>query len=148
VIILRENQRKIETTPTGKPQQHKQNMKKQIALFSLVAAAFIAAPAVVLAQDTPAPAKKHEKHGGTPFHGKVSTVDTAGSTFTVGQLTINVTPETKITKDGKPASLSDITVGEKVGGSYKKDEAGKLNAVTVHAGEKGEKKKSEASVKN
>jgi len=120
-------------------------MKKQIALFSLVAAALIAVPAVVLAQDTPAPAKKHEKHGGTPFHGKVATVDTAGSTFTVGQSTINVTAETKITKEGKPASMSDITVGEKVSGSYKKDEAGKLNAVSVHV---GEKKKSDKSEKN
>lgn len=123
-------------------------MKKHIALFSLVAAALVAAPTVVLAQDTPPPAKKHEKHGGIPFHGKVSAVDTAASTFTVNSLTINVTAETKIVKDGKPATLADITVGEKLNGNYKKDDAGKMTAVAIHISEKGEKKKSDKTEKN
>jgi hypothetical protein len=118
-------------------------------LFSIVAAALVALPSVSRAEastNTPpatAPAKKH----GAPFHGKVAAVDTAAATVTVGTLTINITSETKITKDGKPATLSDIVVGETVGGSYKKDDAGKLNAATLRVGEKApkaDKKKKDA----
>lgn len=124
-------------------------MKKQIALFAIVAAALVAAPSVVRAEDKPAKseagtnAAPHaaKKHGGTPFHGKVASVDAAASTVTVGSLTVNITSETKITKDGKPATLSDITVGEKIAGSYKKDDAGKMDATIIHIGEKGEGKK-------
>ena len=71
--------------------------------------------------------------------GKVSAVDTTAATVTVGKTTVNITSETKITKDGKPATLADITVGEKIGGAYKKDEAGKMNAVSIRIGEKPEK---------
>jgi hypothetical protein len=123
-------------------------MKKQIALFSLVAAALLAAPAVVLAQDTPPPAKKHEKHGGVPFHGKVAAVDTKASTITVGSSTITISSETKITKSGKPATLTDISIGDKVSGSYKKDDSGTMTATTIHIGEKGDKKKTDTSEKN
>jgi hypothetical protein len=127
-------------------------MKKQLALLSLIAAALIATPAVINAQEnttpTPPPAKKHEKHGATPFHGKVSAVDAKASTLSIGQMTINVTSDTKITKDGKPATLADIAVGDKVSGNYKKDEAGKMSAVSLHVGDKGDKKKSEKPEKN
>lgn len=129
-------------------------MKKQIVLLTVVAAALIATPTVIRAEepsagkhDTNAPAKKHEKHGSIPFHGKVSAVDAAGATLTLKELTLNVTSDTKITKDGKPATLADITVGAAVHGSYKKDEAGKANALTIAIGEKekgkakGEEKK-------
>ena len=121
-------------------------MKKQIALFALVAAALIAAPAVLRAEDKPAKPEAGQsgehaakKKGVIPFHGKVAAVDAAAATVTVGTTTVNITSETKITKDGKPATLADITVGEKVGGAYKKDEAGKMNAVSIRIGEKAEK---------
>jgi len=117
-------------------------MKKQIALFSIVAAALIAVPVLSRAADsTPsapeqtAPAKKH----GGPFRGKVAAVDTTAMTLTVGTQTYNVTSDTKITKDGKPATLADLTVGTLVGGSYKKD-GDKLNALVIHAGERAKKK--------
>ena len=122
-------------------------MKKQIALFSLIAAALIAAPSIH-AQDTAKPAKPDagqdaghaaKKKGGTPFHGKVAAVDTTAMTITVGQTTVNVSSETKITKDGKPATLADVTVGESVSGSYKKDDAGKNTATMVRIGEKAPK---------
>ena len=124
-------------------------MKKQIALFAIVAAALITAPSVVRAEDKPSKpeagtnAVPHapKKHGVIPFHGKVASVDAAAATVSVGTLTINITSETKITKNGKPATLSDITVGEKISGSYKKDEAGKLDASSINIGEKGEGKK-------
>lgn len=115
-------------------------MKKNIALYAIVAAALIAAPSALRAQDTgatnspaaTAPAKKH----GVPFHGKAAAVDTAAMTVTVGTKTFNIASDTKITKDGKPATLSDITVGETISGSSKKDAAGKLNATVIHIGEK------------
>lgn len=121
-------------------------MKKTIlkaTLFSLLAAALITLPAVSRAQDqtatnapstAPAPAKK------LPFHGKAAAVDTAAMTVTVGTLVINVTSETKISKDGKPATLEDIKVGDVVSGSYKKDDEGKLNASMIRDGIKKKKK--------
>ena len=126
-------------------------MKRQLALFSLITAALIATPAVINAQEntpTPPPARKHEKRGATPFHGKISAVDAKASTLSIGQMTIHVASDTKITKDGKPATLADIVVGDKVSGNYKKDEAGTMNAASLHVGEKAEKKKSEKSKKN
>ena len=114
-------------------------MKKHIALYAIAAAALIAVPAL-RAQDaastnapaatTPAP-KKH----GVPFHGKVTAVDTAAMTVTIGSKTYNLTSETKILKEGKPATISDITVGETLRGSYKKV-ADKLNVTVIHIGEK------------
>ena len=125
-------------------------MKKQaikIALFSLVAAALVTVPFTSRAEDKPktnaapehaAPAAK--KNARLPFHGNVAAVDTAAMTLTVGTLVLNVTSETKISKEGKPATLSELTVGESVGGSYKKDEAGKLTAAIIHTTEKAPKK--------
>lgn len=122
-------------------------MKKQIALFAIVAAALVAAPAVLRAEDKPAAkpeagqeaAHGAKKKGVTPFHGKLAAVDTAAATITVGSTTVNVTSETKITKNGKPATLADLTVGEKIGGAYKKSEDGKMNATTIRVGDKPEK---------
>lgn len=120
-------------------------MKKQIALYAIVASAFMVAPALVQAEDSPAkkpaaaesgaPAKKHV----VPFHGKVSAVDATAMTVTLAKHTLTVTSETKIMKEGKPATFADITEGEKITGQYKKDAAGKLNATVIHIGGKGEK---------
>ena len=119
-------------------------MKKHIALFALVAAALVAAPTVLRAEDKPAAPEAgqtapHAKNG-SPFHGKIAAIDTTASTVTIGSMTINVTSETKITKSGKPATLADFTVGEMASGFYKKDESGKLTATVLHTGEKGGKK--------
>ena len=66
-------------------------------------------------------------------------------TLTVGKLTLQVTSDTKITKDGKPATLADGVVGEPVSGAYQKTADGKLNATTIHFGAKAEKKKHDTS---
>ena len=120
-------------------------MKKHIALYAILAAALIAAPALVRAEDSPAkkpaaaesgaPAKKHV----VPFHGKVSAVDATAMTVAIAKRTFNVTSETKIMKEGKPAIFADIAVGEKITGQYKKDAAGKLDAVSIYIGGKAEK---------
>jgi hypothetical protein len=122
----------------------KNNILTKISCFAFIAAALIAAPAIGHAQEatnapatTPAP-KKHSN----VFRGTVAAVDATAMTFTVGNSTAVVSSTTKISKDGKPAVFSDITVGATVACSYKKDEAGKLNAVSVKI---GEKKKKEAA---
>ena len=125
----------------------------KITTLSLFAAALVAMPVLSRAQDNNAPASpnqtapaKPKKHSNPPFHGKLSAVDTNAKTLTVSTLTLQVTPDTKITKDGQPATLSDGVVGQPVSGSYKKTDDGKLNAVTVHFGVKsGEKQKKESS---
>jgi hypothetical protein len=123
-------------------------MKKQIIRLTLgfFATAIIAAPMLSRAQDagtnTPAapPAQtapvKPKKHEGLVFRGAVSAVDAKAMTLTVGKRTFAVTSDTKITKEGKPAILSDIAVGDKVGGAYKKADDGKLCATTINDGKK------------
>ncbi len=122
-------------------------MKKQIVklTLSLFATAIIAAPMLSRAQDTgtnppAAPGQtepvKPKKHEGLVFHGAVSAVDAKAMTLTVGKRTFVVTSETKITKNGQPAILSDIAVGDKIGGAYKKTGDGKLAATTINDGKK------------
>ena len=125
----------------------------KIATLSLFAAALVAMPVLSRAQDSNAPAStnqtapaKLKRHSNPPFHGKLSAVDTNAMTLTVGALTLQVTSDTKITKGGQPATLSDGVVGEPVSGTYKKTDDGKSNAVTVHFGVRsGGKQKKESS---
>ncbi|MGA3284847.1 MAG: DUF5666 domain-containing protein [Verrucomicrobiota bacterium] len=122
-------------------------MKKQIVklTLSLFAAAIVTAPVLSRAQDngTNPPAApgqtepaKPKKHEGSVFRGSVSAVDAKAMTLTIGKRTFEVTSETKITKNGQPAILSDIAVGDKVGGAYKKTDDGKLAATTINDGKK------------
>ena len=122
-------------------------MKKQLIKLTLglFTASLIAGPSLVRAQDndTNAPSKpahsesaKPKKHEGAVFRGEVSAVDAKAMTLTIGKRTFEVTSETKITKNGEPAVLGDITVGDKVGGAYKKNMEGKLIATTIHDGQK------------
>jgi len=134
---------------------------KNILKISLFAAAIVAAPVLSRAQDTttpaspvaapaapaaapdqatPAPAKP--KKQGLVFRGTISTIDTNAMTLTVETRTFDITSDTKITKDGQPATLIDGVVGEPVSGAYKKGDDGKLNATTVRF---GAKKKKEAA---
>jgi hypothetical protein len=135
------------------------DMKRHIAklsMLTLCAAALLAVSALSRAQDatnTPAaPTKPVRKHAATssatlPFRGTVTAVDTNAMTLAVGKRTFNMTSETKITKDGKPAVLADGVAGEPVSGAYKKAADGTLNATTVHFSTKSADKKKEAAAK-
>ena len=136
------------------------NMNKhttRIMVLTLCAAAILAVPALSRAQATAtnapaaAPAAmpvappaapgqttqpKLKKLSTLPFHGNLTSVDTNAMTFVVGTRTFQVTSDTKITKDGKPAVLADGVAGQPASGSYKKNTEGKLDAVTVHFGGK------------
>jgi hypothetical protein len=132
-------------------------MTKKIAKITtlcLFAAALVAMPVLSSAQDNNAPASpnqtapaKPKKHSNPPFHGKLSAVDMSAKTLTAGTLTLQITPDTRITKDGRqPATLSDGKVGQPISGSYKKTDDGKLNVVTVRFGARnGEKPKKGSS---
>jgi hypothetical protein len=129
----------------------------KLGALSLLAGAIAAAPTQLLAQSTNKPdttkkaavdkkeslAKKKAAH---PFHGKLAAVDKIAKTIKVGESVYQITSETKITKEGKPATLEDGVVGEPVSGFVKPTEDGKMAATTVHFGAKvevkgGEKKK-------
>lgn len=120
----------------------------KITVLGLLTVALVALPALSRAEgadkdkpaspDQAAPAKPN-KHG-TPFHGKLAAADAKAMTLTVGTLVIHVTADTKITKDGQPATLADGVVGEPVGGAYQKTDDGQLNATVVHFGAKPENK--------
>jgi hypothetical protein len=114
-------------------------MKIKITLFCLIAAGLLALPGLSYAQDaasgsTAAPAASKTKHGG-PFHGTVDALDTNAMTLTVGSRTFQITSETRIMKDDKPAVLADGAVGQPVTGYYKPaDDDTTLDASSVYFG--------------
>lgn len=117
----------------------KNNMIK-LSVISLLTAAILAVPALSRADDpanAPAAAgqtAKHKRAGGViPFRGTVTAVDTNAMTLTIGKRMFGITSKTRITKDGKPAVLCEIAVGDRVGGAYKKSADGRLEARTIHA---------------
>ncbi len=68
--------------------------------------------AEIPAATAPAPAKaKKRPRTSLVASGKVSNVDTNAMTLTVGKRTFEITSETRISKGGKPAILSDICRG-------------------------------------
>ena len=128
----------------------------------LLGAALFGAPTRLAAQTTNKPAatkksaaetqestKGEKKPAAGPFHGKLATVDQTAKTISVGKRTFLITSETKIKKEGKPATLQDGVVGEEVSGYVKPNEAGKLVATTVNFGPKPKstEKKSDSSAK-
>lgn len=116
----------------------------------LIAALGVAALVLALPSTVPAKEKKTAaappQAGAAPmakakpiaYHGKVASVDAAAKTFEVGKRTFKVTDTTAITKDGAPATMADIAVGEKVSGSYWKKEDGSLETKSVKIGAKVE----------
>ncbi len=115
----------------------------KITVLSLFAAALVAMPMVSRAEATNAPATtnqttqpKPKKHESLVFSGIVSAVNTNAMTLTVSKHTFDITSATKITKNGQPATLSGVAVGDKVGIAYKKTADGKLTATTVNDGKK------------
>jgi hypothetical protein len=117
----------------------------KITVLTLFAAALVAMPVLSRAEGTNAPAASGQttqpkpKKNNPPFHGSLKAVDVGAKTLNVGKLTLQITSDTKITKNGQPATLSDGVVGEPVSGTYTKTADGKLNALIVHFGVKPKK---------
>ena len=126
----------------------------RVGAVSVLAAVIAGMPVQLLAQTTnkPAAAKKEapvkkdsaaKKKSAHPFHGNLAAVDKAAKTIKLGESVYQVTSETKITKDGKPATLNDGVVGEPVSGYAKPTSDGKMAATTVRFGAKVEDKGAE-----
>src|SRR4051812_12613925 len=94
----------------------------------IAAAALILVPLGLRAADTTnAPGNTADKGGPNRFYGSVSKVDTNKNSFTVGDQTFVVIPETQIVnKDGEKAKLADAVVGEPARGTYTKKSDGTL----------------------
>ena len=117
-------------------------MKKLFTLSVLIALIAGVPPTVRAAEAykdkaTQAP-KSDNRPKQLPFRGKVGAVDKTAKTITLegkekGR-TFQITSGTKITKDGKPAVLDDVTVGESVRGVAKESATGKLEAVSLKVG--------------
>ena len=84
------------------------------------------------------PTKPEHKPKSIPFHGKVTALDTTAKVITLEgkekSRTFQITSETRITKDGKPAVLKDVTVAGSVSGRAKENAAGKWEVVTLNVG--------------
>lgn len=120
-------------------------MKK--SFIKLLAAGLFAAFAVTSTlQAAPAEkkegAKEENKASGYGFHGKLSAVDQNAKTISIEgkekTRTFHVTGQTKIMKDGKPATLADAKVGDEVGGYTDKAADGKLELRSLRIGPKPE----------
>lgn len=131
-------------------------ISSKMALAALLTIIFSALPMAVSAQPAPAakdaPAKNEKEKAVSkmrpiPFRGKLSAVDKAGRTITVGARMFKIGSDTKLAKGTSrvPATLNDAVMGEEVTGSYVKDDSGKLTARSVYFGtrapSKGEEKK-------
>jgi hypothetical protein len=112
----------------------------KLSLVAILAATVIGMPVRASAEDSTnsAPAAP-AKAKATTFRGTLSKVDTTAKTITVsnktkGDRTFEITSETKIMKDGKPATLEDGVVGEPVSGSYAESSDGKMAAKSIRFG--------------
>jgi len=122
-------------------------MKRSIVIVVLTAIMAFAATSKAAedAKDKSASEPKHEgKQKQMPFRGKVSAVDKTKKTVTLegkekGR-TFQITSVTKITKEGKPAVLDDVIVGQTIGG-LAKENAGKWEIVTLSVGANAKKAK-------
>jgi len=74
------------------------------------------------------------KSNSYPFSGELESHDAASITLKGKrkQRVLLLTPETRIQKSGKPATLKEARAGERVSGSARKDAEGKEQAVTVN----------------
>lgn len=111
----------------------------KMTLATVLAAVMLGTAARVSADDaTNAPAAPARPKM-TRFAGTLASVDATAKTITVDNKTekgrvFAITSDTKIMKDGKPATLSDGVVGQPVGGSFATGADGKMVAKMVRFG--------------
>ncbi|MGP8200125.1 MAG: hypothetical protein ACLQU4_11560 [Limisphaerales bacterium] len=112
----------------------------KICLVLLTAATMAAFTAQAQTDSTtnkpPAAAKPRAKR----YIGKVASIDNEGKTITVAldsgkSQTLHITSKTRFRKAGEPATMADVTVGERVSGGYHEDESANWVANTVNIGQ-------------
>ena len=68
---------------------------------------------------------------GTSFSGKVSKVDSASQTVTIGNQTYHLLPTSRITKNDQQASITDLKAGSQVTGQYKKSAENNMEVLAL-----------------
>lgn len=106
----------------------------KLSLLTIVTAAITTFCLVSRADDAGAAAPA--KPAKAKFSGAVSAVNVGAKTFTVGDQTFTVTDDSKISRNGKEATLADVVVGDPAKGSYTKGADGKLDVTKVGFGKK------------
>jgi ribosomal protein S1 len=71
---------------------------------------------------------------GATFSGRVSKVDSAAQTVTIGSRTYQVLPTSQITRNGGPATFNDLRSGSQLSGRYKVSDSGKMEILTMEMG--------------
>ena len=106
----------------------------QFSLLGLLVAAVAGTPIGLRAQATnaPLPGLIQINKNLFPFRGKLSAIDNKASTITLNNQTIQITPDTKISRQGKPASLAEGAEGDFVAGTFRKETDGKLKALDLN----------------
>lgn len=112
----------------------------KFSLLGLLAFAVTGTPIILRAQETTTTSTNKPSTNPVarprPIHGKVKAIDSIAMTITIGNTTFQITSQTKIAKDSKPATLGDGAVGDNVSALLKKDADGKWNALSVNFGVK------------
>jgi hypothetical protein len=97
-----------------------------------------------------AAAEKKSANRSIPFKGTVKAFDKTQMTLTIAgaenDRQFQISSETRITKDGKPATTNEIAEGEKVTGAYK-DADGKMTLTSLKVGEPATTEKKETKPK-
>ena len=109
-------------------------MKKLLCTLVLTSTLFSPGPWMSAAQEEP-PEKAPPRAAGLPFRGKISSVDLEAKTLSLAGRQIRifqVTAETKIKRDGEPATLKEARVGDTVGGYALRGEEGHPRVVTLN----------------
>ena len=118
-------------------------MKKSFAKF--VTAAVLGASLLIM----PAISRAADSTNSTPgkISGTVTAVDTNAMTFTVDGQTYEETSSSVLTRNGKPATLAEVAVGDPVQGSSTTGSDGKLQATKVKFGKGAAKSTSKPTTK-
>jgi ribosomal protein S1 len=68
------------------------------------------------------------------FSGRVSQIDTAAKTVTIGDRTYQVLATSRLMRDSKPVAINDIKVGQHISGYYKTSTENKMEVLTADIG--------------
>jgi hypothetical protein len=105
----------------------------------ILASTIIASLALFTAFAAEKEKKEDKKPKGLPYTGTIGRVDKQAKTITIATKSksriYHLTPETRVLKAGKPATLNDAVVGEEVA-AYGTEKAGKYTALSLRLGEK------------
>ncbi len=88
---------------------------------------------------SPVPRTKRDTY---PFRGRVASFDAETLTLRLeGKVTprvVHLSPRTRLVKQGQPAIAGDLKAGEEVGGTLRKGEEGREEALLIRIGPKGD----------